>query len=197
MARSLKRGNTPADMQREIERLNSVRIDWRTEMAEFVRTLRSSRNDWTRSARRHALAKAFHPKKRVNDVGLVVYVRDTSGSIGGVILSEFTGLISQACNSTSSDAIVLDADAEVCGEYRISKGEDIPALAKGGGGTDFNPAFARVQQMIDDGENIAGMVYLTDLDGPEPSKDSVHFPVLWLCTSHTVAKTGRTVRVHI
>ena len=194
---SLGRGAIPASAQREIDRINSVRIDWRTAMVEFVRQLPSSRNDWTRSARRHALAPTIVPRRKRDEVGLVVYVRDTSGSVDDKLLAEFTGLISQACENTGGDAIVLDADAAVQAEHRVARGDVIPIKGAGGGGTDFRPAFARVQELIDEGENIAGVVYLTDLDGTQPSAEAVTVPVLWLCTNHQVATTGTTVQVHL
>jgi hypothetical protein len=43
-------------------------------------------------------------------------------------------------------------------------------------------------------EGIAGIVYLTDLEGPEPDETDV--PTLWLSTTTKVAQTGRTVAIH-
>lgn len=194
---SLKRGDIPASAQREIDRINSVRVDWRNAMTEFVRSLPSARNDWTRSARRHALAPTIVPRRKRDEVGLVVYVRDVSGSVADKVFAEFTGLIGQACENTGGDAIVIDADAAVQAEYRITRGDLVPTTGTGGGGTDFRPAFVRVQELIDEGENIAGVVYLTDLYGTQPEPDMVTVPVLWLVTNDQVATTGTTVQVHL
>ena len=194
---SLKRGDIPASAQREIDRINSVRVDWRNAMTEFVRSLPSARNDWTRSARRHALAPTIVPRRKRDEVGLVVYVRDVSGSVADKVFAEFTGLIGQACENTGGDAIVIDADAAVQAEYRITRGDLVPTTGTGGGGTDFRPAFVRVQELIDGGENIAGVVYLTDLYGTQPEPDMVTVPTLWLVTNDQVATTGTTVQVHL
>lgn len=194
---SLKRGDIPASAQREIDRINSVRVDWRNAMTEFVRSLPSARNDWTRSARRHALSPTIVPRRKRDEVGLVVYVRDVSGSVADKVFAEFTGLIGQACENTGGDAIVIDADAAVQAEYRITRGDLIPTTGTGGGGTDFRPAFVRVQELIDGGENIAGVVYLTDLYGTQPEPDMVTVPTLWLVTNDQVATTGTTVQVHL
>lgn len=194
---SLKRGDIPASAQREIDRINSVRVDWRNAMTEFVRSLPSARNDWTRSARRHALAPTIVPRRKRDEVGLVVYVRDVSGSVADKVFAEFTGLIGQACENTGGDAIVIDADAAVQAEYRVTRGDLVPTTGTGGGGTDFRPAFARVQELIDGGENIAGVVYLTDLYGTQPEPDMVTVPTLWLVTNDQVATTGTTVQVHL
>jgi len=194
---SLKRGDIPASAQREIDRINSVRVDWRNAMTEFVRSLPSGRNDWTRSARRHALSPTIVPRRKRDEVGLVVYVRDVSGSVADKVFAEFTGLIGQACENTGGDAIVIDADAAVQAEYRITRGDLVPTTGTGGGGTDFRPAFARVRELIDEGENIAGVVYLTDLYGTQPEPDMVAVPTLWLVTNEQVATTGTTVQVHL
>jgi len=52
-----------------------------------------------------------------------------------------------------------------------------------------------VRELIDGGENIAGMIYLTDLDGTFP--DHVpDVPVLWAAyDTAAVAPIGRTIRV--
>lgn len=96
---------------------------------------------------------------------------------------------------TSCSAIVLDADASVRAEYRLSAGDAVPATAKGGGGTAFQPSFERIAGIIEAGEAVAGVVYMTDLEGPQAGACDV--PTLWLCTTDNVADFGRTVRVRL
>ena len=138
-------------------------------------------------------APVIYPRRKKDRPGLVVFVRDTSGSIDRKILSEFNAHIETAMAETGCSALVIDADAVVCGEHRLEAGDTVPQTAQGGGGTDFRPAFARVAALAEEGEQIAGLVYLTDLEGTEP--DSADFPVLWLCTGSATARTGRTVKI--
>ena len=192
-------GDLPADLQRLVDAVKAeTAIDWRQETAEFLRSAIATRNDWTRSARRHALAATIIPRRRVNNVGTVVIVRDTSGSIDDRILSEFNAQVEASIADLGCEVLLIDADSRVAAEYRIGPGDDIPGEAKGGGGTDFRPVFARVQELADEGETFAGLVYLTDLDGPEPTIAEVgDLPVLWVCTTESVADTGRTIAIEV
>jgi predicted metal-dependent peptidase len=193
VSKSLGQGNAPAEMQRMIDAVKISSVSWKNEMAEFVRSQIASRSDWSRSSRRMAGAPVIYPRRKKDRPGLVVFVRDTSGSIDGKILSEFNAHIETAMSETGCSALVIDADAVVCGEYRLEAGDTVPQTAQGGGGTDFRPAFARAAALAEGGETIAGLVYLTDLEGEEP--ESADFPVLWLCTRDATARTGRTVKI--
>jgi predicted metal-dependent peptidase len=192
-AKALGRGHIPGEMERVLRAITHQRIDWRAELADFIRSVVGTRNDWSRCHRRHAHGPVIYPRRRPDEVATVVFVRDTSGSIDAQTLGEFSGLIEQCMSEMGYDAIVLDADAAVCAEYRLAPGDACPALGTGGGGTDFHPALRRALDLRDAGEHIGGVVYLTDLCGPGPS--SYDLPLLWLCTTDLVAPTGRTVRI--
>lgn len=194
-AKSLGRGNVPADLQRLIDSLTApTRVDWRQETADFVRSSVATRNDWTRSARRMATAPVIYPRRKVNETGRVLFVRDTSGSIDDKLVGEFTALIAQCTADLGCASIVMDCDAEIHNEHWLEAGEEAPIKAQGGGGTDFRPPFARAAELIEAGDSIAGIVYLTDLEGPEPEHTDI--PTLWLSTTANVAQTGRTVAIH-
>ena len=193
--RSAGAGSAPSDMQRMIDAIKVSAPDWKQELADFVRSAVSQRNDWSRSSRRMASAPCIYPRKRADQIGQIVFVRDTSGSVDGAILNAFNALIESAMADTNCSAILLDADASVRAEYRLSAGDAVPATAKGGGGTSFAPAFERVAGLMEAGEAIAGIVYLTDLEGEQVASSDV--PVLWLCTNENVAPCGRTVRARL
>jgi len=183
-AKALGQGNCPADLQRIIDRTLNQKVDWRREMADFVKERISSRNDWSRSARRHAWQPVIYPRKRQDETGLIVAVRDTSGSIGDEVIAEFNGLIESCMAESNCRAIVMDCDAAIHAEHMIEPGEVVPREAKGGGGTDFACVFARVAEMIEQGERIAGLIYLTDLAGSHASEPP-DFATLWLCVTPT------------
>mgnify|MGYP003652337050 CR=1 FL=1 len=193
--RSAGAGSAPSDMQRMIDAIKVSAPDWKQEMADFVRSAISQRNDWSRSSRRMASAPCIYPRKRADQIGQIVFVRDTSGSVDGAVLNAFNALIESAMADTSCPAIVIDADYDVRAEYRLEAGDAVPATAKGGGGTAFQPAFNRIAGIIEAGDAVAGVVYLTDLEGPQAG--ACDLPVLWLCTTDNVADFGRTVRVRL
>jgi len=195
VAKSTGAGSAPADMQRLIDAARVTSPDWKQEMADFVKSAVSQRNDWSRSARRMATAPCIYPRKRADQIGQIVCVRDTSLSTTGAVLNSFNALIESAMADTNCGVIILDCDYDVGAEYRLEAGDAVPATAKGGGGTRFQPAFDRIAAIIAEGEAVAGVVYLTDLEGPQA--DACDLPVLWLCTTDLVADFGRTVRVRL
>lgn len=193
--KSADAGKAPADMQRMIDAIKVSAPDWKQEMSDFLKSVVSQRNDWSRSSRRMASAPCIYPRKRADQIGQIVCVRDTSLSTTSAVLNTFNALIESAMADTNCGVIILDCDYDVCAEYRLSAGDAVPAIAKGGGGTRFQPAFDRVASLIESGEAIAGVIYLTDLEGPQA--DACDLPVLWLCTTDLVADFGRTVKVRI
>ena len=187
-------GDIPSDMERLLEKLAVNPIDWKQETANFVKNSDSSRNDWTRSPRRHAWQSVIYPSRKSNEIGWIVGVRDTSGSIDDKLAAEFSAVLAQACAELNCRLILLDCDCEIQAEYRIEPGADVPLKAKGGGGTAAKPAFDRCAQLIEDGEKIAGIVYLTDLYLSDwPVEDLI--PTLCICTNDNIAPSGRTIQI--
>ena len=188
-------GTVPADATLRIDRIKHQRVDWKTEMTDFVKHQIARRADWSRMARRMATAPVIYPQYKKDDMGLLVIVRDTSGSMVS-IMPTINAVIENILSECNVEALIIDCDADIAAEYRIVAGESVPELAKGGGGTDFAAPFKRVQELIDDGERLSGMIYVTDLYGSgEP--ESLDHPMLWLCSNDQVAKTGRTVKVEL
>lgn len=195
VAKSLGQGNVPADMQRVLDRVQALDFDWRQELADFVKTAIGCRNDWSRSSRRFASAPVIYPRRQRDQIGTVIVARDTSGSIDDALCAEFSAQISTISADVGCEVIVIDCDTEIHTELRLAPGEPCPLDAKGGGGTDFNPVFARVNQLVGDGEQVAGLVYLTDLDGAFPDAPA-DYPVLWAAyNTKAAAPFGRTTHV--
>ena len=188
------RGDLPGDLARQLEKLQAVQIDWRRETADFVKNAASSKNDWTRSPRRHAWQSVIYPRRKQNEIGWIIGVRDTSGSIDDKLAAEFSAILAGACAELNCGLILIDCDAAIQAEHRIEPGADVPLTAAGGGGTDFAAPFERAAELIEQGEQIAGLVYLTDLDG-SGQPDAENIPTLWVCTNSNVGKTGRTVKI--
>jgi predicted metal-dependent peptidase len=187
VANAMGQGDIPADMQRVLDRLNHTTVDWRNEMVDFVKSALATRNDWSRSSRRHAWQKVIYPRRVADGVSTVIFVRDTSGSINNEICAQFTALITDCVSEMGCQGVVIDCDATIQAEYQLDGYEDCPLTAKGGGGTDFRPPFTRADELIEEGEQIAGVVYLTDLLGPFPEESDI--PTLWL---HVPSRYYRT-----
>lgn len=195
LAKSLGQGNLPADLARIVERIRAVEVNWRQELADWTRSIVADRADWSRSSRRHATAPCIYPRRKRDQLGTIVVVRDTSGSIDKALCDEFSAQVTQFSADLRCKVIVLDCDTRIHAEYHLEPGDDCPLDARGGGGTDFEPAFDRVAQLLDEGETIAGLVYLTDLDGAFPAEPA-DYPVLWAAyNTSNAAPFGRTIHV--
>lgn len=180
MANKKGLGNLPADIARQLERLRAQPIDWKQALADFVKTAASERNDWSRSARRHAWQPVIYPRKRRDSVGTIVFGLDTSGSVDDKTESLYLACIAAAMAETNCDAVLLYCDDEIHGEpVRVERGQDVPLSARGGGGTDFAPVFEKAKELAET-ETVAGVVYLTDFDGP--TGPDVGLPTLWIVT---------------
>lgn len=194
-AKASGQGNLPADLQRILDDRMAVRIDWRNEMVDFLKTSLSIRNDWTRSPNKHAHSPVIMPRKRRDTISFVVFVRDTSGSVDDFTVSLFNSMIDQCIAEMGCCGLIFDCDTIIHHEYPIGPGLEVSKTAKGGGGTDFRDPFKRTIQLQEEGENIAGLVYLTDLAGSFPDV-APEFPTLWLSiTKDSIAPFGRTVYI--
>lgn len=196
-AQALGVGDIPADLQRILDRIRHQEIDWRRELSDFVKDAISTRNDWSRSARRHAWQPVIYPRRRNDTVGTVIFARDTSGSIDDHTCAEYTALISACVAEMGCRGLVVDCDTKIQAEYEVSDYEECPLTAKGGGGTRFQPVFDKADEMIEGGEQIAGVVYLTDMQSMDLHSMMSEIPTLWLATTDVEAPFGRTVRIEL
>lgn len=197
-AQALGVGDVPGDLQRILDRIKHVEVDWRREMADFVKDAVSTRNDWSRSARRHAWQPVIYPRRQTDSVGTVIFARDTSGSINDELCAEYTGLITDCVSEMGCRGIVVDCDTRIQAEYEINGWEECPLTAKGGGGTRFQPVFDKADEMVAAGEQVAGVVYLTDMMASDIGSVMSELPTLWLATSdYYDAPFGRKVRIEL
>lgn len=111
-----------------------------------------------------------------------VIVLDTSASCNGELVRKFLKKTYDILMSSGSffkqvNIHILQADARVWEDIKVSDAEEFKELVKdfkltGFGATDFRPAFAYVQDLIEkkEFENLKGLVYLTDGYGIYPEK---------------------------
>lgn len=199
-AKVLNKGDMPGHFDRLLKRVRAEEIDWRQETAEFIRNAIAMRNDWTRSAKRHAHQPVIYPRKRRKDnLGKVIFVRDTSGSVTDGELAQYTALVNACLAEQQCEGIVFDCDSMIHARYDVDGDNPCPPHGQGGGGTDFRPPFLKAQEIIEEGEEISGLVYITDMCGTFPS-EAPEFPVLWISkgsfgTYAAAAPFGRTIQL--
>ncbi|MCR4604422.1 MAG: VWA-like domain-containing protein [Eubacterium sp.] len=118
--------------------------------------------------------------KRIQDFAVVV---DTSYSTSGELVRAFLRETFQILNNQDSffrkgRVHLIQADDRVQSDVVIDDESQIERLVesfelKGGGNTDFRPAFEYVGKLVGDGafENLCGLLYFTDGRGIYPKKE--------------------------
>ena len=119
----------------------------------------------------------YREEKRIREFVIVI---DTSGSVWGNIVRRFIDATFNILKSTEAffehvHVRIIQCDAAVRSDDTITNLAELKAWGQrmrffGGGGTDFRPAFAYVDKLVEDGEfkNLGGLVYFTDGFGTYP-----------------------------
>ncbi len=168
----------------DLARLGSASLnkpaDWRYLLRRFL--TRHNRDDysWSRPNRRLMSRGLYLPGLYSEDLGEVLVMVDTSGSIGQHELSVFGGEIAAILAAYKCRITVVYHDVAVQGSETFESGDPLFKLAaKGGGGTSHVPVFKWAAER--DEEPPVCIVALTDgysyFDIPEPD-----VPVLWAIT---------------
>ncbi len=121
----------------------------------------------------------YREEKRIREFVIVI---DTSGSVQGDVVRSFVTATFDILKSTESfhrrvQVHIIQSDAQVQSDEVITDGEELErwsqqAVIRGGGGTDFRPAFEYVDSLVEEGvfEDLGGLVYFTDGWGQYPAK---------------------------
>jgi predicted metal-dependent peptidase len=185
-------GTLPGEIQRAIKRIEEGRkpsVDWKRQLRLFA----SSHGKTYVSHTMKRISKRFgtRPGIRIRRLNRVVVVIDTSGSIDNNTLMLFMAEI-EGIRRTGAEITIVESDCEVQNVYAYRRGKEI--TLKGGGGTDFDPAFEYINSRKSG--SFDACIYLTDGYAPEP-KVKPHTSLLWVLThdgnDDTDLKWGRRV----
>jgi predicted metal-dependent peptidase len=185
-------GHEPAGVERPLSESRESRQDWRAILRDFVAATRPSDYRWSPPNRRYIASGLYLPSVERRGLGEIVIAVDTSGSIGRLELEQFAGEISAISEEAQPEAIhVVYCDAAVQSAQQFGPSEPVRLEPKGGGGTDFRPAFEWVAE--NDISPIC-LIYLTDLCC-DSYPEAPEYPVLWITDSRRDAPFGETVRI--
>lgn len=119
----------------------------------------------------------YREEKRIREFVVII---DTSGSVWDSIVKRFIDTTFDILKSTEAffervHVRIIQCDEEVRSDDTVTNLAQLAEWGRtmmlhGGGGTDFRPAFAYVDKLIEDGEfeNLGGLVYFTDGYGEYP-----------------------------
>ena len=179
-AAQMCRGDVPAGLKRMIDDVINPPLPWYILLRDFVE--KNARNDynWSKPNRRYFPMGLVLPSLISEQIPEIALFIDTSGSITQKQCNKFAAEASGVLMAYDTTLRVFSIDAEIQSEQEFTKA-DMPFTVeiKGGGGTDFRPAFEEIHKK---GYSPACAVYLTDLYGRFPDKEP-DYPVLWVSTT--------------
>lgn len=185
-------GHEPGGVDRPLSESRESQQDWRAILRDFIAAAAPSDYRWTPPNRRYIASGLYLPSVERRGLGEIVIVVDTSGSIGKRELEQFAAEISVISEEAQPEAIhVVYCDAAVQSAQEFRASEPVKLEPKGGGGTDFRPAFEWVAK-----NNIAPacLIYLTDLCC-DSFPETPDYAVLWVTESPRTAPFGETIRI--
>jgi predicted metal-dependent peptidase len=201
--RKSKPGQGAGDYLLHVEKWSEPQVDWREEMAGLFQPWTGrDKPDFTRMNRRVYLRSGglvVSAARRGVRARQVVLISDTSGSHfsqaqQAVFFREMEGILSDV---RPRETIVAGVDYVKPKTWVTLEGaegiENARPAIKGGGGTDFRPAFEWIKEQ---GWEPDAVVYVTDAQGPFP-KDQPPYPVFWCVTTDDKVPWGRRIQVTI
>ena len=165
-------GNIPGALSGYLKDFTKPTLSWKTLLRRFVATITRNDYTWTIPNRRY---KQYLPTLRKPEIGDIIFIVDTSGSMMGedirIVFSEL-----KAAVELLGTLKIISVDCRV---QDVSDISDISTLkVHGGGGTSFAPGFSYIREK---GLPCQAIVYLTDgyasTFAPHPG-----VPVLWVVT---------------
>lgn len=155
--RQKNHGTLPVGIQQLVSEITDTRISWQDALSMWIgENGRKLETSYRRPARRSESAGAILPsvvsRGSVSDVTVLI---DTSGSMSGTA-DEIASEVGSLCESMGLTVEVIFVD---CAVHNIVKNvesfEDIKDEFKGGGGSDFTPAFEHLTESRYSGSVIA------------------------------------------
>ncbi|MCP4114581.1 MAG: hypothetical protein GY737_04125 [Desulfobacteraceae bacterium] len=172
-------GKLPAGLDLFIQERVNPKLCWQELLSRFIETSARSDYSWVTPNRRYVHQGLYLPSLRNNELADIVIAVDTSGSIQATETDQFAAELSAIMENNPATIHLIYCDMAVTGYQRLERA-DLPVTIrpKGGGGTDFRPAFdLMAKQNIDP----ACFIYLTDLECKTFPKAPA-YPVLWVRT---------------
>lgn len=188
-----KQGKMPGNIERFIGKLLKPQVDWREKLRAVVTGLYPTDYTWRKFNRRLAGEGVYAPSIVRQGAGEIVVGIDTSGSIGKKELTTFFSELAAIAEEVIPEKVhILYIDAAISGVDVFEAGDEIVARPRGGGGTDFCPAFTWTE---DNDVQPQALIYFTDMYGSFP-KEVPPYPVIWISTSDvSTAPFGEVINV--
>jgi predicted metal-dependent peptidase len=170
------------ELERAMRLQSSPRQSFKEELERFLTQQVHAYEDWSHRNRR--FADYYMPSRGGVGATRFIFAVDISASITDAVVAQFRDVINIVwAESSLQGATVVYCDTQV---RRVEEYDSMPefdAPAPQGGGTYFAPVFEFAQDRIAGGEEVAGIIYLTDqenFDHAALAALGVETPTLWV-----------------
>lgn len=185
-------GRIPGFAKRLVHDIRQPRTNPWAVLRRFVQQCARNDYSWKQPNSRFLASGLYLPVLRSEQMPPILIAVDTSGSISGQQLQQFTDHMNDIVDEVKPEKVyVVYCDAAVQGDDEFECGELIVLNAKGGGGTRFQPALTWAQER---GITPACMVFLTDMYASDLGQlTDPGFPVLWASIGGQQAPFGELI----
>ncbi len=180
-------GTQPSDWERMAEEGFKPQVNWIQHLRQTLQSRGRGLLTWRRPNRKMLPHGFYLPSNIGMSYGVIGAVIDTSGSIMTEEISQYLAELNALLSMGREVAIHLwacDADVHYVGEFGTYRRIPHNIGLKGGGGTDFRPAFEAAQKV----PNLHTLIYFTDTYGTFPEKEP-SFRTVWVIPDYH----GKTV----
>ncbi len=182
-------GKLPGELERFITEMLEPVVPWPHVLQDYMTRVTKDDETWRRRNRR--FGAIYLPTRYTEQMGEVVFIGDTSGSISNTELSRMATEVAAIAEQMRPERVRLVwADTKVAGEQVFEIGETPRCEPAGGGGTDMTVPLAHV-------EVYEPQVVILATDGYTPwPKQPTPYPLIVLCTTNTtVPDWAQVIRV--
>lgn len=179
-ARSAAAGNGGGWLSRLASGPTKPTHDWRSELWQYAMSAVPQEYSFRKLNKTYSALGACVGTVSRPGLGAIVCAMDTSGSISEDMLSQPVAEVSAIMRDLKPEKVYqLWVDADVANVQVLEPGQPISPEPKGGGGTDFKPAFDWTEENTQPGE-VAMLIYFTDLYASYDNLVDPGYPVLWV-----------------
>ncbi len=147
-----KQGHLPAGIDNLVKEMLKPEINWKEALSQFVTKTLGGEHSWARCSR-HALGRGMYLPGKTDMKIKAALILDTSGSYLQDLpkfLAEFKALV-ESFGKYEITMIQCDAEVQDVKTYDADTPMEFDKFnAKGGGGSDFRPAFKKLRELGDD-----------------------------------------------
>lgn len=177
MAKACGEGNSMID--RILKQGAQSNVSWKDEVRAILTSVARDDYSYRRPSKRFIAQRIYIPSLYSQRMGGLVIGFDTSGSMGERECAQVASEIQAIVDDLRPDWVeVVYCDSQVSAVERFNDGDAIELHPKGGGGTAFAPVFEHVAKIQEDGQEIAALIYLTDMEG-DLNLPAPDYPVVW------------------